>query len=44
MEIREYGSKPLILRLKRLFRRKQGFIPLYISSGCFAGKNKEMAM
>jgi len=37
MEVIEYGRKPILLRIKRLFKVKQGFVPLCISMGCFSG-------
>ena len=37
MQVTEYGKKPFLLRIKKLFKVKRGFIPLYISKGCFSG-------
>jgi len=43
MRVEEYGRKPIWLRIKKLFVRKQGFIPLYISQGCFKGMKELLA-
>ena len=44
MEIIEYGTKPIWLKIKKLFKVRRHYIPMYISRGCFAGKNREMVM
>ncbi len=44
MEILEYGTKPVWLKIKKLFKVRRGYMLMYISRGCFAGSNKEMVM
>jgi len=41
MKVEEYGNKPIWLKLKP-FKVKRGFIPLYISQGCFNGSMKDL--
>jgi len=36
-EVEKYGKKPLLLKIPKIFRVRKGFIPLYISRGCFSG-------
>jgi len=44
LKVVSYGTKPVWLKIKKLFKVRRHYIPLCISRGCFAGSNKEMVM
>jgi len=37
LEVKEYGKKSIWLKIPKIFRVRKGFIPLFISRGCFTG-------
>ena len=37
LKVKTYGKKPFWLKIPKLVRRKGGYIPLFISLGCFKG-------
>lgn len=37
LKVEEYGKKHWSLKIPKLFKRKKGFLPLFISQGCFKG-------